>query len=63
MKLIFIYGAPATGKLTVGRELAAQTGYKLHHNHMAVDLGLALFNYDNPEFLRLCQRINLEDRS
>jgi hypothetical protein len=60
VKLIFIYGAPATGKLTVGKELARLTGYKLHHNHMAIDLALALFDYADPPLLHLCQRINLD---
>jgi len=60
MKLIFIYGAPATGKLTIAKELATLTGYRLHHNHMAIDLALALFDFDDPNFLRLCQRINLD---
>ena len=59
MKLVFIYGAPATGKLTIGSEIAGLTGYKLHHNHMAVDLGLALFDYDSPHLLDLCARIDL----
>ncbi|MDP9310317.1 MAG: AAA family ATPase [Chloroflexota bacterium] len=59
MKLVVIYGAPATGKLTVGKHLARLTGYKLHHNHMAIDLALALFAFDDPYFLQLCQRINL----
>jgi hypothetical protein len=43
MKLIFLYGQPATGKLTVAKELAALTGYKLFHNHLAVDLLLSVF--------------------
>lgn len=60
MRLIFIYGAPGVGKLTVAKELAGLTGYRLHHNHMAIDLALALFDFDNPNFLRLCQRINLD---
>lgn len=34
MRLIFIYGLPATGKLTVAQELAKRTGYKLFHNHL-----------------------------
>jgi hypothetical protein len=38
MKLTFIYGLPATGKLTIAVELAAMTGYKLFHNHLVVDL-------------------------
>jgi len=37
MKLIFIYGPPAAGKLTVATELAALTGYKLVDNHKATD--------------------------
>ena len=37
MKLIFLYGPPAAGKLTVATELAAITGYKLVDNHKATD--------------------------
>lgn len=37
MKLIFVYGPPAAGKLTVATELAALTGYKLVDNHKATD--------------------------
>jgi len=37
MKLVFIYGPPASGKLTVARELATLTGYRLFHNHLIVD--------------------------
>jgi hypothetical protein len=53
MKLIFIYGLPATGKLTVAKELAAATGYKLFHNHLAVDLLLPVFEFGSEEFVRL----------
>lgn len=38
MKLVFIYGMPAAGKLTVAKELAGLSGYKLFHNHQVVDL-------------------------
>ena len=38
VKLIFVYGLPATGKLTVARELSSLTGYKVFHNHLVVDL-------------------------
>ena len=37
MKLIFIYGAPAAGKLTVANEIARQTGFKVFHNHLSID--------------------------
>jgi len=33
MRLVFIYGMPATGKLTVAKELVDITGYALFHNH------------------------------
>ncbi len=36
MRLVFIYGPPGVGKLTVARELAALTGFKLFHNHLTV---------------------------
>ena len=57
MRLIFIYGMPATGKLTVARELAARTGYKLFHNHLAVDLLLPVFDFGSPQFVALREGI------
>ena len=38
MKLIFLHGLPGVGKLTVAREFAKLTGFKVFHNHLAVDL-------------------------
>ncbi|MGA2572149.1 MAG: AAA family ATPase [Terracidiphilus sp.] len=57
MKLIFIYGLPATGKLAVGRELAALTGYKLFHNHLTVDLLLPVFEFGSAPFVELREEI------
>ena len=57
MRLVFIYGMPATGKLTVGRELAALTGYKLFHNHLAVDLLTAVFEFGSAPFVELREAI------
>jgi hypothetical protein len=57
VRLIFIYGMPATGKLTVARELAAKTGFKLFHNHLVVDLLLCLFEFGSPEFILLREEI------
>ncbi len=53
MKLIFIYGLPAAGKLTVAQELVAITGYKLFHNHQVVDLLLSVFEFGSPAFVEL----------
>lgn len=51
MNLVFLHGAPATGKFTVGRELAALTGYELFHNHVVVDAVLQNHAFGTPEFI------------
>lgn len=53
MKLIFIWGAAASGKLTVAQALAAQTGIRLFHNHLVVDALLEKLRFGDPEFVRL----------
>jgi chloramphenicol 3-O-phosphotransferase len=57
MKLIFLHGAPAVGKLTVARELAALTGFRLFHNHLTVDLVSSLFPFGSEPFVRLREQI------
>jgi hypothetical protein len=57
LKLVFIYGLPATGKLTVARELSVMTGYKLFHNHLAVDLLLSVFEFGSAPFNQLREGI------
>lgn len=51
MQLVFLHGAPATGKYTVGRELAALTGYELYHNHLVVDDVLRRHAFGTPDFI------------
>ena len=53
MRLIFIYGPPATGKLTVGRMVSELTGLPLFHNHLVVDAVAAVFPFGSPDFIRL----------
>jgi broad-specificity NMP kinase len=57
MKLIFLHGAPAVGKLTVARELARLTGFRLFHNHLTVDLVSSLFAFGSEPFIRLREEI------
>ncbi|HUS11256.1 MAG TPA: AAA family ATPase, partial [Pyrinomonadaceae bacterium] len=57
MKLIFVHGAPAVGKLTVARELAALTGFRLFHNHLTVDLVSSLFPFGSNSFIVLREQI------
>ena len=57
MKLVFLHGAPAVGKLTVARELATRTGFRLFHNHLTVDLVSSLFSFGSEPFVLLREQI------
>ena len=60
MKLIFLHGLPGVGKLTVPRELARLTGFRVFHNHLAVDLVESVFEFGSPPFVELREKIWLE---
>lgn len=53
MKIVFIFGPVAAGKLTVGRELAKLTRLPLFHNHLVVDAVSAVFPFGTDPFIRL----------
>jgi hypothetical protein len=57
MKLLFIYGRPAVGKLTVAREVAERTGGRLFHNHLTVNLALSVYDFGTPGFVELREKI------
>ena len=57
MRLIFLHGLPGVGKLTVARELARLTNYKLFHNHLAVDLVGSVFEFGTHPFVELREMI------
>ncbi|HKR02072.1 MAG TPA: AAA family ATPase [Pyrinomonadaceae bacterium] len=57
MKLIFLHGLPGVGKLTVARELAKLTGFKVFHNHLVVDLVESLFEFGSLPFVELREKI------
>ncbi|RIW34710.1 shikimate kinase [Bacillus salacetis] len=59
MKFILIFGPQAVGKMTVGQSLAKQTGMKLLHNHMTIDLLQPLFDF-TPEMWRLTHHFREE---
>ena len=43
MKLLFLIGDAAVGKMTVGQELMKLTGLRLFHNHMTIEPVLEIF--------------------
>ncbi len=57
MDLIFLYGPPAAGKLTVAKALSELSGYKVFHNQLSIDLALELFEFDTEEFKDLSETI------
>ena len=60
MRLVFIYGPPASGKLTVARELSTLTGFKLFHNHVSIQFVTSLFDFGTKTFNRLTDRYRRE---
>ena len=57
MHLVIITGAPAAGKMTVGKALARLTGFRLLHNHLSIELVHRFFDFGTPEFRRLDKTI------
>ena len=60
MKLIFIYGSPAVGKLTVANEIAKRTNFKVFHNHLSIDCIQPIFDFGTKSFAKLIEMIRVE---
>lgn len=60
MKLLFLYGAPAVGKLSVAEEIAKRTGFKVFHNHLSIDCIVPIFESGSPSFFKLVELIGVE---
>jgi hypothetical protein len=53
MKLLFLHGAPAAGKLTVAKALLQLVPGRLFDNHASIDLARTLFDFGAPGFWEL----------
>lgn len=53
MKLLFLHGAPAAGKLTVAKALLELVPGRLFDNHASIDLARTLFDFGAPGFWEL----------
>jgi len=57
MKLLFLHGAPAAGKLTVARAPLQLVPGRLFDNHAAIDLARTLFEFGAPGFWELVHTV------
>lgn len=48
MHIVFLYGPPAVGKLTIAQELQKKLGYKLLHNHLLISVFDSIFDFHDP---------------
>lgn len=59
MKLLFLYGPAAVGKLTVARELTRLTGYPIFDNHLSIDYAARLLDWGTPSYVSFLRALRL----
>jgi chloramphenicol 3-O-phosphotransferase len=58
--LVYLYGPPAVGKLTIARRVAETTGFRLFHNHLTVDAVTSVFEFGSPPFVDVLHRLRFD---
>ena len=61
MKLVFLIGNGAVGKMTVGQELMKLTDLRLFHNHMTIEPVIEVFGYYNGIVVSKMRQIIFEE--
>ena len=61
MKLVFIIGSGAVGKMTVGQELMKITGLRLFHNHMTIEPVIEIFGSFNRDAVNKLRHVIFEE--
>lgn len=61
MKLVFLFGDAAVGKMTVGQELMKLTGLRLFHNHMTIEPVLEIFGGFNVNAIKRLRQVIFEE--
>lgn len=58
--LVYLYGPPAVGKLTVATELQGRTRLRLFHNHLTVNALTPVFDFGSEPFMEVLHRVRLD---
>jgi hypothetical protein len=58
--LVYLYGPPAVGKLTIAEKVHDLTGFPLFHNHLTVNAIRAVFDFGSPPFTEVIHRLRLD---
>ena len=61
LKLVFLIGDAAVGKMTVGQELIKITDLRLFHNHMTIEPVIEVFGYYYGEAISRMREIIFEE--
>ncbi|WP_458788405.1 hypothetical protein, partial [Vallitalea sediminicola] len=61
MKLVFLIGDEAVGKMTVGQELMKITDLRLFHNHMTIEPVIEVFGYFQGKSISRLREIIFEE--
>ncbi len=61
MKLLFLIGDTAAGKMTVGQELTKVTPFRLFHNHMMIEPVLEVFGEFRSGTIQRLRQVIFED--
>ena len=56
-QLVFLYGPPAVGKLTVAQELAARRPFRILHNHVTIDAVTTVLPFGTDSFWGVVGRL------
>ena len=59
-RLVYLYGPPAVGKLTVAKHVQESTGFRLFHNHLTVDALVSVFVFGSLPFTEVLHRVRLD---
>jgi hypothetical protein len=60
MRLVFLHGVAASGKLTTALALQEQIHYPVFHNHLVVDALTTVFPFGSEPFIRLREQFWLQ---